>query len=941
MKQGGGGGGAVVSTQLVQSAKKKPKALREKNRYGTVIVKVASLTSNRRVLERQNTFTITPRGGLFYGTQCSPALVQKVLQSADFSVLPPAEISLGDSRAHKLMVVYSNGWHAIPAPETFSRHSGTCIILGDRNNTGLPFPIKLGDCFRLGSVGLVVSELRTADGEEQRLDNRMLQYLKDEALEFDMADEMAALAADEEKASPTKTSGLSVRLPGADAKLGIANGEKFICYMCYETHDTAEDPLVAPCDCKGDTRYLHVQCLQKWYHSSICGPTARVIRTTGNGAPACKICGTAYKTAFRKPDGRTANLLEMETAGPYLSLVVVTRHDTNPGLFNTKFRLNFGRMANSPAEDPADIASQPNALIIGRSSSCSMVLDYRTVSTVHAILYYNEGKFFLQDRRSSNGTMVYLQEPLELPFSHPIRLRMGRSTLIIQAKRNWMTSMRGAFGTIRSHITHPTPEELMQVFSLSNVNPNNSANSSRMDSQALTSLGLMGTNSPHPNSPHPMPLGPIIMHPTTALGGGNFFSGNLTGTGVDSPPVRPGLASDALSIGEGSNSSAVEVLPDVVSFSSVASPQRSTEGSMVAQINDMNNLLSTSQSLSENGEVICQSPNTARIEEIEGKKDVSLNRGQTLHDDSGNNTPRSNWNVNSNIVLTNGAITDIEGSNTLMSNEMLNIVRASSPAHEYVRTNRSPPTFLSTTDLTAAGAFAFAEPAAGAFATPHNSGKYNRGSINLPSPLDAESLSGSARMLSNDDKEVVDKGSITRVPLGEDLVNHESPSGGVSGQLKSEVPVTPPHVEETRAPTGNFDRKGSASTSSAPNSPKENDSKGSFGSGSLPKKTCEQGLSSGSSADEPHRRGSRWSPLSTINHAVNSTMGAHAASAVNNANSSSVESAVPVGSISERTDSDQDAEAPTRERAATDATGDDNDPADGEATTFENIDEDN
>lgn len=24
------------------------------------------------------------------------------------------------------------------------------------------------------------------------------------------------------------------------AKLGITNGEKFICYMCYETHDTPE-----------------------------------------------------------------------------------------------------------------------------------------------------------------------------------------------------------------------------------------------------------------------------------------------------------------------------------------------------------------------------------------------------------------------------------------------------------------------------------------------------------------------------------------------------------------------------------------------------------------------------------------------------------------------------------------------------------------------------
>ena len=32
-----------------------------------------------------------------------------------------------------------------------------------------------------------------------------------------------------------------------------------------------EDALVAPCDCRGDTRYLHVQCLQKWYQASITG----------------------------------------------------------------------------------------------------------------------------------------------------------------------------------------------------------------------------------------------------------------------------------------------------------------------------------------------------------------------------------------------------------------------------------------------------------------------------------------------------------------------------------------------------------------------------------------------------------------------------------------------------------------------------------------------
>jgi hypothetical protein len=110
-----------------------------------------------------------------------------------------------------------------------------------------------------------------------------------------------------------------------------------------------------------------------------------------------------------------------------------------------------------------------------------------------------------------------------------------------------------------------------------------------------------------------------------------------------------------------------------------------------------------------------------------------------------------------------------------MSKEMLNIARASSPANEYVRTNRSPPSsFLINNDLTAASAFALAEPAAGAFATPHNSGKYSRGTATFPFPLDAESLSGSARMLSqlNDDEEVVDKDE--GIPLNKDLINHES-----------------------------------------------------------------------------------------------------------------------------------------------------------------------
>jgi len=314
-------------------------------------------------------------------------------------VLAPAEMAIPDSRAHKLLITYCNGWHAIPFPEVFSRHSGTCLILGDRTITCTPFSIKIGDCFRLGSVGLVVSELKIPDHDEQRLDAKTLQFLKDEALAFDTQEDMATLAHDEEDLHPEDDNHNDIQqqslsgTPSPDRKAnsfdnsGLTNGERFICYMCYETHNTDDDALVAPCDCKGDTRYLHVQCLQKWYQSSVCGSqsASQVIRTTGNGAPACKICGVAYKSAFRRADGKKASLLEVNTTGPYISLVVVTKHDTNIGLFNTKFRLNFGRNANTPVTMSEEDA---NSVVIGRSSQCNMILDYRTVSTIHAKITY-------------------------------------------------------------------------------------------------------------------------------------------------------------------------------------------------------------------------------------------------------------------------------------------------------------------------------------------------------------------------------------------------------------------------------------------------------------------------------------------------------------------------------------------------------------------------
>jgi len=467
-------------------------------RHGVVNVKVSSLVPSRGQTERVMTYTVYPRGIVFHGTGGNAEGVVDALAEQNNALCSlPEKVLLQDARVHDLLVMYAQGWHVFPSPEIFSRHSGTCLVVGDRSYQHPAVAIKLGDCFRLGSVGIVVSEIKTPDGVEQRLDSKALQYLRDEAVAFDIAEEEACLAADEggfdievepeltnhtalmEGATPTKKKKKGRKLFGDNCTIdGDEDGEdyegndtdhddvdddgecedkcgqpipkepvlsKFFCYMCYESHDIPSDPLVAPCQCRGDTRYLHVQCLQKWYQSTGNGVHAQVIRTTGNGAPACKICGAAYKTLFRNAEGKKVSLLEMNSRGPYITLIVVTKHDTNPSLFNTRFRLNFSSDLADPESVDNEMGASTVAISIGRSSSCNMVVDYRTVSTRHAKIFFENGQFMLQDQRSSNGTMVYLREPLRLPYDRMVKLRMGRSTLSLEASTRWASTLNSLF----------------------------------------------------------------------------------------------------------------------------------------------------------------------------------------------------------------------------------------------------------------------------------------------------------------------------------------------------------------------------------------------------------------------------------------------------------------------------------------------------------------
>ncbi|GAB5030825.1 fha domain protein [Nannochloropsis oceanica] len=430
--------------------------------------------ANREV----KTFKISSNGAVLEGGM-TPEIrdIAREYEKMTGEALP--RISIDDRRAQQLLVsCVGEDYYVAPAPELFSRHTGTCRVLGDKHQRTTDYRLQVGDFLRIGSVGLIVSELhpgkelgRAAGGDSSdsgsssgncRTNNgtRMMQessmgtshaasnrrgnasgssgdttqegdlgatnggrrprnpypnnhsntsttnyhsvplaitekdlfYLREDVGELRndlFAQQEAATAAEEGLAAAA--GGLT---PGRSPRV-------IQCYMCFDDEDTVENPLVAPCLCKGGTRYVHLTCLQKW-QASAGDDKDCVVATSAELKNTCKICKSKYKTHVRAKDGRLLPLLGHQLPPPFICFLVVTKHDTAEELFNTQFQLSF---------------AENKQILIGRSRTCQMVLDYRTVSTQHATVTFRKGGFYFRDLSSSNGSMLNLRRPMKLPYN--------------------------------------------------------------------------------------------------------------------------------------------------------------------------------------------------------------------------------------------------------------------------------------------------------------------------------------------------------------------------------------------------------------------------------------------------------------------------------------------------------------------------------------------
>lgn len=382
-----------------------------------VEVRVYPCNNSQSSKKKFTQFMVKPEGVIIQGTNRTRTIANDL--GAEYAASIGRKLQryeLSDTRACQLLVTtHAKSFWVVPAPEAFSRHSGTCRLLGDRKHPVASHTLQVGDFLRVGSVGVVVIE--THNGEE----NRILSEEKIQKIMRDTTNSNGAFMdigeTDGENSDDSTTEG----------KKNGPTGDSPVCYMCFDDEDTVENPLISPCKCRGDTRYVHVGCLRKWHTAE----ADNQICFLSSVDATCSVCKTTFKSDFKLKDGRLVKLFKSSLEPPYVSLLVATKHEMAQRLFNTRFQLSFSSLLKPDGKN----AARP--LLLGRSSGSDMVLDYRTVSARHATIRFKNGEFVFTDAGSSNGSYLYLRRPVELTASQPVQFRLGRSMISMKIVNKW------------------------------------------------------------------------------------------------------------------------------------------------------------------------------------------------------------------------------------------------------------------------------------------------------------------------------------------------------------------------------------------------------------------------------------------------------------------------------------------------------------------------
>jgi len=190
-----------------------------------------------------------------------------------------------------------------------------------------------------------------------------------------------------------------------------------ICLMNDLYPDPLDNTLVAPCKCKGSCEYVHLRCLKQWVDSkkSSVERSDNICLNFNYKKLSCEICkfNLPYVLKMGKQEYDIIDIKRPDNI-PYLVLEKIETLRENKGLFLLK-------------------ASEQD-IQLGRGHAHQILVSDISVSRNHAQISYKDGKFILFDNNSKFGTLVQIDEPIEITPEKTI-LQCGKTVIILCLKK--------------------------------------------------------------------------------------------------------------------------------------------------------------------------------------------------------------------------------------------------------------------------------------------------------------------------------------------------------------------------------------------------------------------------------------------------------------------------------------------------------------------------
>ena len=208
------------------------------------------------------------------------------------------------------------------------------------------------------------------------------------------------------------------------------------CRFCWGQNTEGNNPLISSCKCKGGIRYIHLNCLMQWLSAK------KNIKNGDNYCSyfwksfECEICKTAYPLMI-KSNGTNFHLVHYDRPQTSYLVLESLNQEKNTSRIVHIIKPTAGK----------------DVFKMGRGHESDLRINDISVSRLHAMIKYKEGKFLLEDNVSKFGTLVLISKrtPLSPGFNKAVQI--GRTVINFSVKSLGSSSLaksEAEFGKVKT-----------------------------------------------------------------------------------------------------------------------------------------------------------------------------------------------------------------------------------------------------------------------------------------------------------------------------------------------------------------------------------------------------------------------------------------------------------------------------------------------------------